>query len=89
MEPFLFDCPAEYRNWHPYVEEESRILRQTAEQFGALFIPTDRLLRCRAREEGVSEITVDGIHLTDLGNRILAQLWLQKVAPAGAHFKKE
>lgn len=89
MEPFLFDCPAEYRNWHPYVEEESRILRQTAEQFGALFIPTDRLLRCRAREEGVSEITVDGIHLTDRGNRILAQLWLQKVAPAGAHFKKE
>lgn len=82
IEPFLFDSPAEYRNWHPYVEEESRILRQETEKFHARFISTDHLLRRRAEEEGFSAITVDGIHLTCRGNRILAGLWLQEMMPA-------
>lgn len=89
MEPFLFDCPAEYRNWHPYVEEESRILRQMAEKFHACFIPTDRLLRRRGEEEGLSAITIDGIHLTGQGNRILADLWFENLISPQRIFKKE
>lgn len=83
MEPFLFDWPAQYRNWHPYVEEESRILQDACRSFGACFIPTDRLLRRKGEEEGISRITLDGIHLTDEGNRLLAELWLRRMAPAG------
>lgn len=77
LEPFLFDWPLEYKNWHPYIQEESRIIQQAARRFGACFIPPDTLLRREGERLGLDEITVDGIHLTPRGNQILADLWLE------------
>ena len=85
MEPFLFDWPAQYKNWHPYVEEESRILREASRPFAASFIPTSLHLRRKGEKEGIWSVTVDGIHLTDEGNRFLAELWLDRMAPAGGY----
>lgn len=75
-EPFLFDSPEEYKAWHPYIETESRIIRQLAAKYDACFLPTDQILRSAAQTQGVNEITLDGIHLTPSGNRILADLWI-------------
>lgn len=75
MEPFLFDAPAEYSAWHPYIEKESQIIQHLALSYHAHFIPTDQVLRQAAVLEGNDAITTDGIHLTARGNQILADLW--------------
>lgn len=80
MEPFLFDKPQEYKNWHPYILEESRIIRTAAQKYHALFVPTDKLLRREARRLGEDAVTTDGIHLTPYGNQLLANLWLNAIA---------
>ena len=77
LEPFLFDEPAEYSDWHPYIEKESQIIRDLALSYSAHFITTDSILRQAARQEGVDAITTDGIHLTPQGNTLLADLWHQ------------
>ena len=79
LEPFLFDEPAEYSAWHPYIEKESRIIQDLALSYHAHFIFTDQLLRQAARTEGIDQITTDGIHLTRRGNQILADLWSHAV----------
>lgn len=76
IEPFLFDLPLEYKNWHPYIETESCIIRNLAKKYHARFVPTDAVLRAAAQNQGMDQITVDGIHLTPAGNDILAELWL-------------
>lgn len=77
LEPFIFDTPAEYSRWHDYVQQESRMIRQLAEAYGAKFVPVDARLRQEAQKRGASLITKDGIHLTDAGNRLLADYWLE------------
>ena len=77
LEPFLFDEPAEYSAWHPYIEKESQIICDLALSYSAHFITTDSILRQAARQEGVDAITTDGIHLTPHGNTLLADLWHQ------------
>lgn len=77
LEPFLFDEPAEYSAWHPYIEKESQIIHDLALSYSAHFITTDSILRQAARQEGIDAITTDGIHLTPHGNTLLADLWHQ------------
>lgn len=76
IEPFLFDEPAEYINWHPLIQQESSIIEILAKKYHARFLPTDRLLRSAAEKQGMDQITLDGIHLTPRGNQMLADLWL-------------
>lgn len=76
MEPFLFDTPQEYKAWHPYIETESAIIQQLAAKYNACFVPTDGLLRSAAQTHGAGQITLDGIHLTPAGNRLLAEQWI-------------
>lgn len=76
VEPFLFDKPAEYINWQPWIQKESRIIELLAKKYHARFLPANQKLRTAAEEQGMDQITPDGIHLTPAGNRILADLWL-------------
>lgn len=80
LEPFLFDSPAQYKGWHPYIEKESHIIQELAKKYHALFVPTNQSLRAAADTKGVDSITSDGIHLTHAGNQILAKLWLEALS---------
>ena len=77
IEPFLFSIPQEYQNWQPYLQMESSIIRNLALRFDAAFLPANKILNHAASIHGVRQITVDGIHLTALGNRILAEAWME------------
>lgn len=80
IEPFLFDAPAQYKNWQHYIETESHIIQELAKKYHALFVPTNQQLRAAADIQGVDTITPDGIHLTSAGNQILAKLWLEALS---------
>lgn len=77
MEPFLFSSPAEHRHWFSLLDEEHRILRDAAGQYGCLYLPLQNLLNRAAAKRGERLITPDGIHLTGEGNRIVAEEWLK------------
>ena len=77
IEPFLFSNPQEYQNWQPYLQMESSIIRNLALRFDAALLPANEILNHAASIHGVRQITVDGIHLTSLGNRILAETWME------------
>ena len=77
IDPFLFSIPQEYQNWQPYLQMESSIIRNLALRFDAALLPANEILNHAASIHGVRQITVDGIHLTALGNRILAETWME------------
>lgn len=80
-EPFLFDRPASYLAWKPLARRESRIIRELASQYDCFFLPLQRMFDQACLRWEVSEISPDGIHLTPLGNRLLANAWTQLAFP--------
>lgn len=81
MEPFIFSSPQEYLHWHPYIRQESEILKSLAERFGAVFLPLHERMNAQNDDRGNSILTTDGIHLTKAGCRLLARTWLSCAAP--------
>ena len=76
MEPFIFPRPAELSTWMDDVRKMSAIVKGLAEKHNLTFLPLwDKLLDA-AEELGYSRITVDGVHLTKQGQKILAETWL-------------
>ena len=72
MEPFLFPWPACYRTWLPFRQKISQMIHQLSEQFQIPYLTLHEELNEKARRYGYSEITTDGIHLTEQGQRFLA-----------------
>lgn len=76
MEPFIFPHPAEFLNWMDDVRKMSDIVKNLAEKHNLTFLPLwDQLLKA-AEEHGYNRITIDGIHLTKHGQKIIAETWL-------------
>lgn len=72
MEPFLFSWPAFYKTWLPFRQEMAQMILQLSEQFQLPYLTLHEELNEQARRYGYSEITTDGIHLTEQGQRFLA-----------------
>lgn len=76
MEPFIFPYPEKYRVWQPWLEEISGHIQNIAVKYGLTFLPLQTALTEAAQKDGYPAITLDGIHLTEKGNQILADMWL-------------
>lgn len=75
MEPFLFQYPAYLLNWRVYLQTLQPVIGEIAEKYGLPLIRLDHPLNDLAEKEGVSQITIDGIHLTEKGNQFLMKQW--------------
>ena len=76
MEPFVFTSRAKFINWLDDVHKMNDIIKGLAEKHNLTFIPLwDKLLKA-CEEHGYNQITVDGIHLTKHGQKIIAKTWL-------------
>lgn len=76
MEPFIFSRPAEFINWIEDVRKMSAIVKELAEKHNLTFLPLwDKLLNAVA-EHGYNKITIDGVHLTKQGQKIIAETWI-------------
>ena len=79
LEPFVFPWPAELMLWEPCVRRFSERLSRVADKYGALFVPLQRSFdEALCAGTDYSDITLDGVHLTAAGHRILAQRWLEE-----------
>ncbi len=77
MEPFVFTRPEYLKEWHVYIREEIRMIQGMARKYRTGYVPLyDGMMKARAAF-GEDALTVDGMHLTEKGNEILAALWTQ------------
>jgi len=77
LEPFIFSRPAEYAAWRPLLASISAIEQDESDRFRLRFLPLQKKLDTAVSALGCEEITLDGIHLTTEGHRILADTFLR------------
>lgn len=76
MEPFIFPHPAVFSTWIPKVRKMNEIIQKMAVTHGVGFLPLWDKLNKAVQTHGYHAITLDGVHLTSQGHRIIAGLWL-------------
>ena len=74
LEPFIFPKDGKYEDWVPWQKKMSKNIKKLARNYGAFFIPLQEPMNAKIREMGLEAITTDGIHLTETGQRMLAQI---------------
>lgn len=76
LEPFIFPYPAEYASWERDVRKLGVIIKEVAASCNTNFLPLWDKLNTAAKIYGYDQITLDGIHLTQQGHKIIADAWL-------------
>ena len=74
LEPFIFPKQGKYDDWVPWQHKMSKNIRKLARHYSAHFIPLQKPLEQEIEKHGYDAITTDGIHLTVLGQKILAEI---------------
>ena len=77
MEPFVFPKPEEYKNWYQSLRKMNLMIQNITEQYHLTYIPLWEDLLEAAEKQGLDEITIDGVHLTEKGHTILKEKWLE------------
>ena len=72
MEPFLFSWPAFYETWLPLLSDMWKIIKELAESFQLPYVSFHEKLNEEARRYGYASVTIDGIHLTEQGQKFIA-----------------
>ncbi|MEY8428803.1 GDSL-type esterase/lipase family protein [Lachnospiraceae bacterium 46-15] len=79
MAPFIFPHPQEFSLWIPDIIQAEKAISDLTEKYSLPFVPLHNYLNDAASKKGYSKITLDGIHLTPLGHRLIALRWLKTV----------
>jgi acyl-CoA thioesterase-1 len=77
IEPFLFPVNEACKKSLPQVRRFAEAARSEASQHGFTFVSTQEVIDRTADRDGYDYLTEDGIHPTDQGHRLLADLWLK------------
>lgn len=77
IEPFLFPVNEACKRSLPQVRRFAEAVRSEASHHGFTFVSTQKVIDQTAIRDGYNYLTEDGIHPTDQGHRLLADLWLK------------
>ncbi|EUJ25855.1 GDSL lipase/acylhydrolase [Listeria floridensis FSL S10-1187] len=83
MEPFLLPFPEDRKAWREDLDPKIHVVRELALEFDALLIPLDGLMNAAGIKYGFTKLIVDGVHPTDFGHHLLADIWLDAVYKNG------
>ena len=72
-----------WEEWYGQVRERAGVVRDLAEKYGALLVPSLELFFFFFEKAPASHWSVDGVHLTLAGNGLLAEEWVRCVKEAG------
>lgn len=75
IEPFLLPINDAQREWLDDLEAKQEIVRALAREFGAVLVDAARMF---ADTGNRLELAPDGVHPSDEGHRLLAELWLER-----------
>lgn len=78
-QPFLLTGGQIPVHWQDPAQELGKLVRELAEEFGAVFVPFQQALDAAAEEVSSRKLLSDGVHPTPRGHRILAECWLEHV----------
>lgn len=76
LEPFIFSKDGKYDEWIPWQQKMSKNIKKLARNYNAKFVPLQEPLNQKVAELGLEAISPDGIHLTEEGQKILADIIL-------------
>ena len=69
--------------WLPEINERRRIVKELADEFGALFIPFQSILDEAIAKSSPELILMDGVHPRLAGHQVMADAWVKAVREAG------
>lgn len=82
--PFIFPHPQKYQIWIPYVLELEQLMGSICASRSVSFVPLHSYLTSLVKEENFDAVTIDGIHLTAYGHKMLAEYLLPHL-PSFSH----
>ena len=62
----------------PYIETVHRL----AEKYDAILVPTHQAFKQFLQHNSEDELTTDGVHMTSIGNLLMAQTWIKAIEEA-------
>lgn len=74
--PFIFPYPEEYLNWIPETLRAEHWIAETCAKYHIPFLPLHDYLNKKAGQMGYGALTIDGIHPTSAGHKIICEKWL-------------
>ena len=77
LEPFVLPFGAVTEEWIPEINERRKVVKELAEEFGAIFIPLQTLFNEALAKAPQEYWLADGVHPTTAGHRLIADAWLK------------
>ena len=78
-EPFLLSVRDEMNTWREDLDPKIAVVHKMAAEFGATLVRFDQRFQDLSQEMSMIELAEDGVHPSQLGHTIMANLWLQTV----------
>ena len=75
-QPFILPVEPEMEGWLPDLNEKIEGIKGLSSEFGATYIPYGDHFRSLLGAHSMQELAGDGIHPTELGHQVMADLWL-------------
>lgn len=78
-EPFLLAVVPEMNTWREDLDPKIAVVHRLAQEFNAILVPFDSHFAKLAASQPLAELAEDGIHPTEFGHQVMANLWLDTV----------
>ena len=79
LEPFIAHTGAATPEREAAMSGRRAVVRELAERFGAILVPTQEVFDKAARDASAEDLLHDGVRLTARGHRVIADVWLARV----------
>jgi lysophospholipase L1-like esterase len=76
-EPFLLEVKEEMHTWREDLNPKIEAVHRLAQEYGATLVSFDKEFADLAKTRPMQELAADGIHPTEEGHAIMADLWLK------------
>ena len=80
VEPFVFPIGQYELTWQPDLNKEIQIVSQLAKKYGCIHIPMQSALDCFAQSYKMDYILSDGVHPTEFGHKIIANIMIKELS---------
>jgi acyl-CoA thioesterase I len=78
-EPFILPHPPEVEAMREDLDPKIQVVRELAKKYDAIFVPFDGIFGAASINVPPSHWTIDGVHPTDAGHALMAQVWMEYV----------